>query len=221
MATPAQVEVGTRIVAALRNAPGTHVFLNTQDGLTVDVTVHRNCGVNGTSENRFHVTASVPTTTLNQNMGVTSALLSQGYWERSTTCSCGDEDCDEHVTNTLETHQPLFSADVSGKDAADAAGKMYHTLMRVVNMKACSCQNFFIVDGGQTCFDCALRTAIEPESRASRGPCCICYEPVVTSDATSCCKQVMHAACMDKALERSSTCPMCRAPGAKRMRGAA
>lgn len=207
MTTPEQGAVCERILTAVNATSNPQVHLTTKDGLVFEVNIVK---TGSDAHPTYNVSASAPVTKQNEDLGLTSVMLSQGMWERSTDCTCGDPECEEHASESLEVRQHMFHSSIGGRDMSEAAKKLYQLLRRVTDLKACSCKTFFITDGGDTCFDCALKTAADAGARADRGMCCICHESVTTDSATLCCKQPMHAACLERALERSPACPMCR-----------
>jgi hypothetical protein len=220
MTTPAQMAVGTRILKAVARDTIKSVVVSTKDGLDVEITVIQTCA-GPTPESlqlRFNVFAGVTVNQKNRDSGCTAALEAHGFWVKlGRSCGCDDSDCEEVGPPQYRKQKHIIET-VIAATCKYPAMKLYEMIRDVTELSLCSCKTFFITDGGDVCFDCAVKTAANAEARADRGMCGICHESVTTDDATACCKQPMHAACLDRSMEATATCPLCRQPGAKRAR---
>ena len=214
MATPEQRAAGDRILATVDSWPGNHVYITTRDGLGVHVSLFKRVH----QPFVYRITATVPVTTRNEDLGLTHTLFGHGFWERS--CDCEDhEDYACYATiDAVFQGIPLIDSFICASSAEEASTKVFTMMQGISNIKACSCRGFFVLDNADVCFDCFVKTACDPTARASRGQCPICIETVTTDDQTECCQKPMHAACLSRAMGCTPTCPLCRAPGAKRRR---
>ena len=202
MATPEQRAAGDRILATVDSWPGNHVYITTRDGLGVHVSLFKR----DHQPFVYHITATVPVTTRNEDLGLAHTLFGHAFWKRWNE----DHDAVQGI--------PLIDSFICASSAEEASTKVFTMMQGISNIKACSCRGFFVLDNADVCFDCFVKTSCEPTARAYRGQCPICIETVTTEDETDCCQKPMHAACLSRAMGCTPTCPLCRAPGAKRRR---
>ena len=200
MATPEQRAAGDRILATVDSWPGNHVYITTRDGLGVHVSLFKRDHQHFV----YNITATVPVTTRNEDLGLAHTLFGHAFWKR----------WNERAVQGI----PLIDSFICASSAEEASTKVFTMMQGISNIKACSCRGFFVLDNADVCFDCFVKTACDPTARASRGQCPICIETVTTDDQTECCQKPMHAACLSRAMGCTPTCPLCRAPGAKRRR---
>ena len=200
MATPEQRAAGDRILATVDSWPGNHVYITTRDGLGVHVSLFKRVH----QPFVYRITATVPVTTRNEDLGLAHTLFGHAFWKR----------WNERAVQGI----PLIDSFICASSAEEASTKVFTMMQGISNIKACSCRGFFVLDNADVCFDCFVKTACDPTARASRGQCPICIETVTTDDQTECCQKPMHAACLSRAMGCTPTCPLCRAPGAKRRR---
>jgi hypothetical protein len=221
MTTPEQMAVGTRILKAVARNTVKSLVVATKDGLNVEIQINAE-EVMKNSEKfvRFYVSAGIQSTSQNRATGCTDALEAHGFWGRDERArGYDDSDPEEEELPKLRMQKHLVCLHLNDENTDKyPAKKLYELIRDITDMALCSCKSFFITDGGNVCFDCAIKTAANAGARVDRGMCGICHESVTTDDATACCKQPMHAACLDRSMEATPTCPLCRQPGAKRAR---
>lgn len=118
-------------------------------------------------------------------------------------------DGDEHVLGhfTIDKKSTLEDDDV--KDAMESLNTMY-------NIRACGCNKYFIRDSHPVCIYCQMTAS---KSDMTMEQCTICHEvtPKITLRAQPCCRQFIHARCINKWINSDASgedprCPICRAP---------